>query len=312
VLLGAAATLKPPAGLLVLFCGWSGRWRAFAGAAAGGAAFGLLPCLLFFGPAGTLREHLAWLGRVGSHGHGFNFSHPFDYPESESLSVALTHWLRRPPDAPTVYVVRGSPPPAKEAELRAEEAAGGAFLDRSPIPPDPLRGADWSVDAFRLKAIHRLQPVDLPVPAVAGLWLALTAASAGWLLWATRTARTAAEVTEGSAGTPDRWWAAASLWMLGMLWFSPHYHSDHLVWEMPAVAVVLSAVHRAWRVGDGRRALRRLAVPAFCLGMQLLSNLRWARFYGPNLPALALLAWTVAGQLRPRPAERSHPTEASA
>lgn len=296
-MLGAAAAIKTIPLLLGAYLLLTRRWRAAGAMLVGLLLVDLVPSLLAYGPAGTLREHRAWLTRVGWHSNGVQIDDPLlrvhRHGSNQSFSAVLARWLRRMEPGETQVIVKGDAPADQVRRVRAS-LGGGELISLDPMPP---RHAKWELLRRDISHVPRFHIASLPPAAVKAIWAAA-------LLTAFTALAVATWRTRGLSATGD-WTPAAALWMLAMFWPSPMMRDYYLVWALPALLVVCRGLMAALASADrlpGQQSRVRwtpgmriaaAAVWAWMIGLACLA-VDAAMWYGVHLLALALLAAATA------------------
>lgn len=329
--LGAAALLKPPVGLLTLFCLWKRRWSALGGAAAAGLVLDVLPCLIFFGwfapagsaghddagpvsraVAGTVREHLRWLDRVGEHGAYWYVEQPVYYRRNHGAPSVLARWLRGIPDTDHLLIVADadirrdgrtltvSPRAEADARAAADLLPGSVTIWYAPEPAKHRKAT--GITRLDLRDYPRWNVAALSADAVRWIHMLYAAAIAAALLW----------ITRPRADDDQTWYVQAALCMVAICWLAPYVTHNHFVWAFPAVALlcalfgenaglttrreraVVGAGLGLWAIGQLIRPLSPMLLfygaylaATFGLGVGLIVLLRAARRRAQTPPAPA-------------------------
>jgi hypothetical protein len=292
-LLGAATLIKPPIGLLMLFCAWKRQWWVPVGWAAAMAALDVVPSVLFFGPVPAIEEHVRWVQRAARQGHRVDIEHPMFHGSNQSLAAGITRLLRAPPSTREHWVIRGTESPRTEAEAERRVAAGELSLTRLPLPPEGPCGEHYHVRVHKTGRWPRLNVADWEADSVRPVWAAASLCLLALLLWSTR----------GPPAADDRrWWAECSVWLLATFWFSPLAYDKMWLWAYPAMALLCSAV---WErpAGLSRRdlLLGYAAIAAWSAG-QVVDQIAWAKYYA-GVQWLSLVTAYAVAKLHPRTAD---------
>lgn len=290
ILMGAATAIKAPAAMLIAYCAWKRRAIAVVGGITGILLFDVVPSLLFFGAARAWEEHVQWWRRASAHGHSFNIAYPAEHRENQSLSSALSRWLRKIPDTPEHWVIRGLAPQEVEDAIRKGEIDGTLSVTRSPLRPEFIDHADFLVNRLRPERRQGWNIADIDETRVEIVWVALCVVLVVGLFSMTRTR----EPPRGSEPTDDNWWGGAALWMLAIFWLSPYSYENHFVWALPAVAIVWSACFETPSALSRRSRIACAIALALWAAAQLGRKFPALEFYGIQLWAtfpLAGAAW---------------------
>ena len=246
VLIGLAAAIKL---IPVVLLGWlvlKRRWRAVATAAVTIVAVDVGLSLAVFGVDTTIEYHDRWVRRSLSGASGISL---INEQQHAWIRDRYGHFLDHRNQGLAVVL--------------------GRLL--GPIGPD--RGSPDT------------RVMDLPATIVGWVYLAITVASIGGLLWASR--------APARAMMPDTGALEASLWMLAMMWLSPLMRQYYLIWCYPAVATL------AGRFDADLRAGRPTGWCLLGLGAWVGGMLAWMaptlRAAGANLWMLALMAVALIG-----------------
>jgi hypothetical protein len=328
--IGAACVVKPLPGLLLVFLGWKRHWRAVAGALLAGAALNLLPTVLFMGwpapPRGddtdelspavrgvvrTWREHLAWMDRAAKHSTHWLIEQPLYYRRNVSPPAVMARWLRAIPPGAEWYVEVRDPAVTFDADGRPVLSPQGQWtMDRlveqhggpdkvvafaAPGQPEGQGQTQGGLPHTTVIDIGRL-----PRPAVADL-SADTVRTLHKVFQAVVLAGLLA-VSWGRGRDDDRvrWYAQASLWVLGMLWLGPYMTHNYYAWTYP-VAVLLAWLASPESPRPRMVIARRFALVALAVWglIQFTRASMDLQFYGSHLAGLfvlgaALLPFAVA------------------
>jgi hypothetical protein len=284
-LLGLAGLIKVLPFFLLGFLVLRRKWAALFGVILAVLVFDLLPCLLFFGWEGTVREHRAWLRRAEWHSSDRQIEDPlligvYRHTSNFSYAGVLTRWLRGMPEAHTMVVLAGAPPPHVEDSVK-EELDPGKVLVRAPLPP-----LEKPYDVIRRSLDHvpRFALARLSAPTVRWIWggsLALGLVALAFATWRT-----------GRRQDGRDWAPAGALWILAIFFVSPMTRHYYLALCFPALVIVWQALLAEKRAQEGRWspgaclagcALAAWFVGVLCLGWDLV------RWYGLHLAVVAVL-----------------------
>lgn len=251
--LGLAVLLKLTPGLLVLWFALKRQYRTVAVAVLTVVLAGPLADAIVFGPTDAAAAYRGWMHRAvsaGSHRSLVLLQRETDW-RNQGLGAVLSRWLH-----PTNYNYRFDNDPRIQRD----------YVDYPPLT---------------------MNVVDLPLPAVASIAVALLGASLIGLVWLAR--RPAAALTHWQLRCE---WA---LCVLMMLWFMPVMRRYHMICTLPAVAMLGAALHYSgFRGSWARLALAGLGLSAVA-HLALFSIHVEAR--GTVLAALAALALPLVGLL---------------
>ena len=285
-LLGVAGCLKVTPALLVVFLLLKRRWLAVLGMVLAFLLIDVIPSIAFFGFGGAVREHRAWLDRVGWYSNRRFIEDPWlrvmhhGHEHNTSLAVVLTRWLREQPGDGRHVVVRSDPPVDALKRIRAELRAG----DHLSIDPMPEPGGSWSVsyhDAATREMLPRFSVASWSANRVWLLWLMIEVIIVATAIW-----RTAIELPGNTPAT--KWQCDAALWLLISLWPSPMLRDYYLPLALPAAIVVwrtLLDLSPAARRSPSAIAAAISLVLCFVSVLSLASD--FAEWYGIHLAALA-------------------------
>lgn len=281
--LGLAGLVKSMPLLFIAYLVLRREWRGVVGFFLAIVVADIVPCLVFFGPRGTIEEHRAWLRRAEWHSNSRLIDDPLlrvhRHGSNASFSAVLARWLRRPAGAQRQIILEGSPP-AEVVTARRAALGQGEWLSI-----DPMTAVDrpWSERVIELRnfGLPQVYAVDLSPQVIKMIWALIVAiALAGLALFTLR--------------TPRRAWAPlASLWMLAMLLPSPMLRHYYLALAFPALVVIWRTYVGATSVGNPRwtaiRALGPLAGVGWLVGV---AGLGWnvGRWYGLHLVVLLIVA----------------------
>jgi hypothetical protein len=293
--LGLAGCVKVTPFVFLVYLLLRRQWRALSGMLLAVFLCQVLPSIVFFGPAGAIREHRGWWQRVGWYSNRRMIEDPLlrvrRHGHNCSYSVVLGRWLRPAPEARFQLVLAGNPPAEAIEEARANLRADEYLV----LDPQPTPGTTWSIRRDEIPNVPRYRIAGLSARAVWLIWASTLAMAMGALAWATYRCR---NIAPGGPG----WRAEAAVWMLLMFWPTPMMRDYYLALALPAYLVIWRAVLgqslSEKRGPGGRMAIGALAF--FPVGGMVALAWNAANWYGLHLATVAVLAgaavwaWRVA------------------
>ncbi len=292
--LGLAGCIKVTPFVFLLYLLLRRQWRALAGVLLAVLLCQVVPSIIFFGPAGAIREHRGWWQRVGWYSNSRMIEDPLlrvrRHGHNCSYSVVLGRWLRPAPEAGVQLILAGNPPAEAIEEARANLQDDEYLV----LDPQPTPGTRWSLRRDQIPNVPRYRIAGLSARTVWLIWAGTLAVAIGALALATTRCR---NTPPGGPG----WRAEVVIWMLLMFWPTPMMRDYYLALVLPAYLVVWQAVlSRSHPGGSGPG--RRLAIGAlafFPVGGMVALTWNAANWYGLHLATLAVLtgaavwAWRV-------------------
>jgi hypothetical protein len=285
VVLGATISVKliplPILGVLLVYR----RWRAVAAAVMGGLAFAAVPCLLYYGPDGTVQATKEWLWRVRLLSPESQTRHfpLLEADRSQALVSVLNRWFR---DRPAAQHARVTVTPADDALVTPAESDPGAAPPVLHLhSPRPEFTAQFP---RRMPMLAAPQLATLSLGAVLAIHWFLVAAAVAWLI--VGCLRAAAGTGAGRYGIggaeAGHYYAGSALALLIGVLISPVVFAYYLVWAYPAWAMLLERARRGGRTV----AVLVCVVAGLWLVAQVGLLFPALRQAGANLWATALLA----------------------
>lgn len=286
-LIGLAASIKVTPIALIAFFALKQRWRAIGGVLVAVVMFDVFPAVAFFGTAGAIREHAAWLERIDWYSNARFIEDPWlrvtrhGHSGNWSLAVVLTRWLREPPPGNIQVTVAGKAPDAVVQSLRG----GLAPFEHLTLDPMPSDERPWSIersDVSQRANVHRLHIARLSGNGVRLIWGALIVAAfaaAMVMTWRRRRAQWA--------------WPAApaesACWLGLTLLPSPMLRDYYLPLLLPALVVLFAERMARSRTRGTHTAIFAWTAMVLCGAGNLLLVWGAAAWYGGHLATLLVL-----------------------